>query len=148
MNEGAGMGMAEAGARQRQFLIAALASLAWNVFGCLDFILIQIRDPGYIGSLPPETMPWVDAFPYWATAAWGLGAGASLAGSLLLLMRRRYAALAFLASFVLAAVAMGYWHLSGDMPASLDTAWRRLFDLFLLAVIALQAWYAWRRTQR
>ena len=142
------MSMVGAVAGRRQFRTAALASLAWNVFGCLDFILIQIRDPGYIGSFPPETMPWIDAYPYWATGAWGLGAGASLAGSLLLLLRRRLAALAFLASFVLAASAMGYRHLSGDMPASLDTAGRWLFDLFLLAVIGLQAWYAGRRMPR
>lgn len=144
MNEGATTTGAGPGGTRRQFLIAALASLLWNALGCLDYTLTQIRDPGYIQSFPPEAMPWFDAFPYWATAAWGIAAGTSLAGSLLLLLRRRHARLAFLASFAFAAIALGYRHFSGDIPASLDTVGRWMFDLFLLAVIALQACYAGR----
>jgi hypothetical protein len=131
-----------------QFRIAATASLLWNVLGCLDYILIQIRDPGYIKSFPPELMPWIDGFPYWATAVWGLGVGASLAGSILLLLRSRRASLVFLASFAFSTAGMGYRHFSGDMPASLNTVGRRLFDLFLLATIALQFWYARRAALR
>jgi hypothetical protein len=116
----------------------------WNMFGCLDYFLTQIRTPGYVQSLPPEMMSWIDTFPYWVTAVWGLGVGLSLAGSILLLRRSRLAALAFLASLAFAAAGMGYRHFSGEMPASLDTAGRSLFHVFLLAAAVAQFWYARR----
>ena len=77
------------------FWVIAVLSLLWNAFGCFDYVMTASRNPGYLAQFPPEMINFLDSFPYWATAAWALGVWGSLAGSVLLLLRSRYAVHAF-----------------------------------------------------
>jgi hypothetical protein len=57
---------------------------------------------------PNAMLAWVDAFPLYAQFGWGLGVWGGLLGSLLLLMRNRWAVLAFGLSLVGAILGLGY----------------------------------------
>lgn len=53
-------------------------------------------------------MAYVNSFPIWAAAGWGLGVWGGLAGSILLLMRNRLAVPAFGLSLLGAVLGLGY----------------------------------------
>ena len=54
----------------------------------------------YLAEATEAQRAYYDGFPAWATAFWALGVWGALAGSVLLLLRSRYAALAFGVSLI------------------------------------------------
>ncbi|MEZ5743725.1 MAG: hypothetical protein R3D89_08350 [Sphingomonadaceae bacterium] len=81
--------------RPRHLWIVGTVSLFWNAFGAFDYTMTNIRNEGYLAQFPPEMMQVIDAFPVWVMAAWAFGVWGALAGSLLLLLRSRFAVHAF-----------------------------------------------------
>ena len=93
--------------------IVGLLAAAWNVVGCYDYMMTRMRDTDYIASAMPGVDPnaalaWVDAFPFYAQIGWGLGVWMGLAGSVLLLMRHRWAVWAYALSLLGAILGLGY----------------------------------------
>ena len=93
--------------------IVGILALLWNAIGCYDYLMTRMRNTDYLKSMMPDVDPnamlaWVDAFPIWAQFGWGLGVWAGLVGSLLLLIRNRWAVLALGLSLVGAVLGLGY----------------------------------------
>jgi hypothetical protein len=124
-----------------------VVSLLWNGFGAFDYLMSVTRNPAYMASFPPEMIDILDAFPLWANAAWAIGIWASLLGSLLLLLRSRLAAPAFLLSLAGAAVSF-LFQLTLDMPESMGVMMTRVLPLVIMGLIVLQWWYARSQTAR
>ena len=104
----------------RSFWIVAVLSLLWNAFGALDYTLTNLRYAAYLKNFPTEMVQVIDAMPVWTLAAWALGVWGALAGSILLLIRSRFAIHAFAVSLLGLAVSSSY-QFTLDLPASLDT---------------------------
>ena len=93
--------------------IVGVLGLIWNAFGCYDYLMTRMRNLDYFRSMAPDTDPeamlaWVDAFPIYAQFGWGLGVWMGLLGSILLLMRHRWAVPALALSLVGAVLGLGY----------------------------------------
>jgi hypothetical protein len=93
--------------------IVGILALLWNAIGCYDYLMTRMRNTDYLESMMPKVDPnamlaWVDSFPIWAQFGWGLGVWAGLLGSLLLLIRNRWAVLVFGLSLVGAVLGLGY----------------------------------------
>ena len=76
--------------------IVGILALLWNGFGCYDYLMTRMRNLDYFQSMAPDVDPnamlaWVDGFPIYAQVGWGLGVWMGLIGSVLLLMRHRWA---------------------------------------------------------
>jgi hypothetical protein len=82
----------------RHFWPVAVLSLLWNLFGGYDYLMTNMRDPGYVAHIPPGAIDALDAIPTWASAAWTIGVWGAVLGSVLLLARSRFAVHAFAAS--------------------------------------------------
>ena len=94
------------------WIVGGLATL-WNCFGAYDYTMTRMRDTDYLAKMMPTvdpnaTLAWVDSFPIWAQFGWGLGVWAGLAGSVLLLLRSRWAVWAMGLSLVGAVLGLGY----------------------------------------
>ena len=83
-----------------------IVTLIWNAFGAWDYIMTQQRNEAYLAStMEPagvsvaDAIAYFDAYPVWADAAWALGVWGAVAGSILLLLRSRFAVPAFVISF-------------------------------------------------
>lgn len=131
-----------------------IVSLIWNAFGGYDYTMTQLRDREYIASMVEPmgfevdaAMAYWDGFPIWADFFWALGVWGSVAGSLLLLLRSRFAFHAFVASLVGLIGGMGY-QLANPMPGLTDTAIPMIVTVVILAVIVLLIWYSRRMTGR
>ena len=92
-----------------------VVSLLWNSFGAVDYTMSQLRNEAYLGSAAKsmgitaaDMIAWIDSFPGWQHAFWALGVWGALIGSVLLLMRSRYAVWAFGASLLGLAVTQIY----------------------------------------
>jgi len=93
--------------------IVGVLSLLWNAIGCYDYLMTRMRDTDYLAKMMPDVDPnamlaWVDAFPIWAQAGWALGVWGGLLGAVLLLVRSRWAVLAFGLSLLGALLGLGY----------------------------------------
>ena len=81
------------------WLIGVL-SLLWNAGGAYDYVMAHYAADTYLAQATPEQQAYYADFPAWATAFWALGVWGALAGSVLLLARSRFAALAFGVSLI------------------------------------------------
>ena len=85
--------------------VVGVLSLLWNAFGANDYTQTQLGNRDYIASaMRPmgvsidEALAYFNAFPAWMDTAWALGVWGSVLGSILLLLRKSLAVLAFFVS--------------------------------------------------
>jgi hypothetical protein len=121
------------------FWIVAGLGVLWNGFACLAYWLSVTHSPAAMAQTPPEMVRALDQTPNWAFAAWGLAVGAALAGSLLLVLRRRWAVPAFIASLC-GLLVLTIYQVAANMPMSpfqVVAIW--LVALFLLRFSSSEA---------
>ena len=140
------MATAYSGPAPKHLWIVGILSLLWNCFGGYDYVMSHIGGLAYFESmgLDAAAYAWFQAFPIWATAAWAIGVWGSVIGAILLLMRSRHAATAFLISLIGALVSFGY-QFSTERPASLDGGSAVIMPIVIVIVIVLQWYYARRQ---
>jgi len=126
--------------------IVGVVSLLWNSFGAYDYTMTRMRNAEYIAGMMPGVDPnalfaWVDAFPMWADAAWALGVWGSFAGSILLLLRNRWAVWSFGVSLAGAIVSFGYQFAGAEpMPGDAGAMGTIMPIVIILVVAALFAY--------
>lgn len=98
--------------------VVGLISLLWNAMGAAVFTLTMMRHPAVMDGADPAMAAAIEASPAWANVAWGLGVWAAVAGSVLLIARRRLAVTAFALSLT-GLVAVGAYEFASDMPVNL-----------------------------
>jgi hypothetical protein len=94
------------------WIVGGLATL-WNAFGAYDYLMTRMRNTDYFASMMPGVDPnailaWVDAFPLYAQVGWGVGVWMGLLGSVLLLLRNRWATWSLALSLIGAVLGLGY----------------------------------------
>ncbi|HEU4957602.1 MAG TPA: hypothetical protein VFT40_08245 [Sphingomicrobium sp.] len=131
--------------------IVGLLSLLWNAFGCYDYLMTRFRNLDYFRSMAPDSDPeamlaWVDGFPIYAQFGWGLGVWMGLLGSLLLLMRNRWAVPAFGLSLLGAVLGLGYQILAAPPPPPpMDEGAFAVMPWVIIAIAAALYFYAYRQ---
>src|SRR5689334_9587039 len=93
--------------------VVGVLSLLWNCFGAYDYTMTRTRNVDYLaksmpGVDPNATLAWIDGMPLYAQIGWGLGVWMALVGSLLLLIRSRWAVWSFGLSLAGAVISLGY----------------------------------------
>ena len=125
--------------------VVGVLSLVWNALGGFDYVMTKTHNPKYLGAFTPEVRAWFDSYPLWMNVAWALGVWTGILGSLLLLLRSRWAVHAFAVSLAGLAVSTVYQYLIGTMPESLRTNGGTGFTAVLWVVAGLLLWYAVRQ---
>ena len=133
--------------------IVGLLALLWNGFGCYDYLMTRMRNLDYFTSMAPEVdanamLAWVDGFPLYAQFGWGLGVWMGLLGSLLLLMRNRWAVPAMALSLLGAVLGLGYQiFLAPPPPPPMDSGAMAAMPWVIILVAAGLYYYAHRQKQ-
>ena len=88
-----------AGAPWHFWLIAVIAVL-WNGYGAYDYTMSQLHGDAYYHQMhmTEAQIAYMHAYPAWMVAVWAIGVWGAVLGSVLLLLRSRYAVWAFWAS--------------------------------------------------
>ncbi len=132
--------------------VVGIVSLLWNAFGGYDYLMSKMENREYLesafapaGVSVDQGIAYMNAMPLWANFAWGLGVWGAVAGSILLLMRSRFALHAFVASLI--GLALGVVHqLTHPMPGMTDSAMPLTFTAVITVITILLIWYAHRQT--
>ncbi len=79
------------------YLPAAIASLLFMGLGCIMYLMHVLADPA---AMPLDQRAAYDAEPTWVTAAYALAVWVGLAGTIMLVMKRKYAEMLLMASLI------------------------------------------------
>ena len=127
--------------------IVGILALLWNGFGAYDYFMTRTRGAAYVESMMPgvdgnKLMAYIDSFPIWASAGWGLGVWGGLLGAILLLMRHRLAVPVLGLSLLGAIVGIGYQLMRPlDVP-DMHTGFNAVVPYLIILIAALLFLYA------
>ena len=85
--------------------VIGVVSALWNGFGAYDYVCTKLQGAAYLRSMgmSEPLIAHYASYPLWMNIVWPVGVWGSLIGSLLLLLRSKYA----FHAFVLSAVGFG-----------------------------------------
>lgn len=88
------------GAPWHLWLVAAVAIL-WNGYGGYDYVMSHLEGEAYYRQMgmTEAQIAFMASYPSWMHAVWAVGVWGSVAGSVLLMLRSRFAFPAFVLSF-------------------------------------------------
>ncbi|EBA13002.1 hypothetical protein [Roseobacter sp. CCS2] len=75
-------------------------SLLWNAGGAIDYVMTRANAAAYMAAQPPERLAMLQDAPMWFGVTWAVGVWFSVIGSVLLLLRSRFAGPAFALSLL------------------------------------------------
>ncbi|AKQ42593.1 putative membrane protein [Aurantiacibacter atlanticus] len=132
--------------------VVGVVSLLWNAGGAYDYLMTQSRNMDYLQAtadrvnMPIDMMVgYYTGFPAWADATWTLGVWGAVFGSLLILLRSRYAFHAFIVS-VIGIIGTTIYTLGSSVLAELTSNYAMLFSAAIAVVTVLLAIYSRRQT--
>ena len=126
-------------------------SLLWNAFGGYDFIMSMTQRETYwkASGMTDAMIAYYNAMPTWMYAPWVLGVWGAVAGSVLLLMRSRFAVWAFGLSLIGAVVSLIYGQFINPPPPLPEKLAMMSYMPWVITVIAaFLAWYAWTMSKK
>ena len=115
--------------------VIGIVALLWNAMGAFDFVMTQTNNEAYMSNFTAEQLDFFTGFPFWVVAVWAIAVWGGVIGTLLLLLRMKWAVPVFLASFAAMVItAIHNYGFSNGMEVMGD-----LFSLIFTAVIFLIA---------
>jgi hypothetical protein len=101
MTDEQGQGQMAEGQRPPWHLwVVGILALLWNAMGAYDYLMTQTENEAYMSRFTPEQLEFFYGFPSWVVASWAIAVWGSVLGSILLLVRNRYAVPVFLVAFL------------------------------------------------
>lgn len=121
------------------FWAVAVVSLLWNGFGAYDYTMSHLQGETYYRQMgmTDAVIAAMNAYPTWMHAVWALGVWGSVVGSILLLLRSRWAFHAFSLSTVGAAGALIYTAVTPAMQSM-----GLIMPAIIVAVVLFLVWYS------
>lgn len=133
------MPAARAGTPWHLWVVGVLSTL-WNGFGVFDFVSTKTQGEAYLraGGFTDAQIAYYMAYPLWMNVAWAVGVWGSLIGSLLLLLRSRYAFHAFVLSAIGFATSVVYTYgltNGGELAGQIALIMNCIIAVIILALI-------------
>lgn len=125
------------------YWIVAVVSVLWNLGGAFDYYMTRTGNPDYLAQMTAEQVAYFGDFPFVVGVFWALGVWGALLGSLLLLVRSRFAVWAFAISILGIAVNLLWGLLLAPTPMTeLMGPGAAVFSAAIVAVAVLLLAYA------
>jgi hypothetical protein len=118
-------------------------TLLFNAMGVMSYVTTELGMLAEMG-MTPEQIAFMDSYPAGAVALWALGVWGAFAGSVLLLLRSKWAVPAMVAATVGLIGTTIYNYAMIDVPASMQAP---ALDVAIWAVTLFLLFYAWRMTK-
>ena len=131
--------------------LVGVLSLLWNGFGAFDFVQTTTRGEAYMraSGFDDAMVAYYEAMPNWMYVPWILGVWGAVIGSVLLLLRRRWAVHAFGLSLLGALVSLIYGKLIDPPPsAPPQMAAMSWMPIVILLIAVLLFGYAFNMRKR
>lgn len=128
--------------------IIGVIALIWNAGGAYDYVMTQFQDEAYLAMLTDAQRAFLDTVPIWFEAAWAVGVWFSVLGSVLLLLRSRFADAVFGLSFLGLMLSSVYSFGIADRTGLTLSPAQMGFTIAIFVVLAVLWIYARAMTQR
>ena len=76
----------------RHVWAVGIFALLWDSLGAFDYLMTQTQNEQYMSQFTPEQLEFFYGFPTWLVAVWAIAVWGGVLGSVLILMRKRWAA--------------------------------------------------------
>jgi hypothetical protein len=128
------------------FWVVAVLAVLWNGFGGYDYTMSHLQGEAYYRQMQmtDAQIAFMDTYPTWMHAVWAIGVWGSVAGTILLLLRMKWAFHAFVLSSL---GALGNVIYTAMVPGAAETM-GLVMPLVILAVCLFFIWYSWLMTKR
>ena len=80
--------------------VVGIITLLWNLGGAFDYLMTQTQNESYMAKFSAEQLEFFYGFPAWVDASWAIAVWGAVAGSILLLLRRKAAGPVFFVALV------------------------------------------------
>lgn len=123
----------------RHVWIVGVLALLWNSVGAFDYLMTESRNQAYMSKFTPEQLAYFYAFPMWVIFTWALSVWAGVLGSVLLLLRKRWAVPVFTISLAALLLTFFYNYVLTNGVAVMGGVGGLLFSavIFVIAVALL-----------
>ena len=129
--------------------LVGVLSLLWNGFGGFDFVQTTTRGVAYLreAGMSDAMIAHFNNMPAWMYGVWAIGVWGAVLGSLLLLLRSRWAVHLFALSLIGAVVSLIYQTvINPPLPPLAAVQASMPYVIVVIAVLLL--WYAWAMAKR
>jgi len=129
--------------------VVGVIAVLWNSMGVMDFTMTQIGSEAWLKEFTPEQVEFILNFPIWAVVAWGVGVWGGFTGSIILLLRHRWAVPVFLASILGVILTSLYSYVISDWMKVIGGGAGAMIFSAVIFIIAVLLWrYARAMTRR
>lgn len=132
------MGNRERTATPWHLWVVGILTLLWNSVGVMSYMMTELGKLEALG-MTPDQIAYFDSFPAWATAVWALGVWGAFFGSVLLLLRSRWAVTATVVSVIGLIGTTIFQNFMTQVPEELQSLG---LDLTIWATTLFMLWYA------
>lgn len=123
------------------YWIVAVVALLWNLIGCLFFSIELFAQEAFIESMTDEQKAWVRSIPTWIYFAYGVAILSGVAGSVGLLMRKRWSFVVLIVCLAAVLIQMIYTMLiAGGLQAMGPTG--LIMPMIVIAIAAALVWFS------
>jgi hypothetical protein len=120
--------------------LVGIVTLLFNAMGIISYLTTKLGMLAEMG-LTPEQIAFMESYPAWISAFWALGVWGAFAGSLLVLLRSKWAVAAMVVATIgLVGTTIGNY-LAIDVPAAMQAP---ALDVAIWAVTLFLLFYARR----
>ena len=128
------------------FWVVVVVAILWNGFGGYDYTMSHLQGETYYRQMgmSEAVIAFMDTYPTWMHAVWAIGVWGSVAGSILLLLRMRWAFHAFVLSLLGAIGNLAY---TAVTPGGTETM-GLVMPLVIIVVCLFFIWYSWTMTKQ
>lgn len=129
--------------------LVGIIGLFWNGFGAFDYTMTHVGGEQYMRDLgmTDAQIAQVNALPAWMTAVWAIGVWGAIAGTILLLLRRKAALPVFIVSFAAFIVSVIY-QLGFTNALALLGPQALVMNAIITAGCLFFVWYAWAMSKK
>ena len=124
-----------------------LLALLWNGYGASQWYMQVTRVTSYYANLTLEQVQYIQAQPVWVEVLFGVGVWTGVLGALMLLLRRKLAFNAFVASLIAVLVNTVYVQAmtNGREVMGVSTLYAAIAVIVVAAACAAYAYFARKR---
>ncbi|MGE3866562.1 MAG: hypothetical protein AB7G04_06570 [Hyphomonadaceae bacterium] len=129
--------------------LVGVLGLFWNGYGAYDYLMTVTRGDPYLREygMTEAQIAFFHVMPKWMIADWAVGVWGAALGSVLLLLRSRWAFWAFLASLAAMLTSLVYSHFLSDGAEVMGSQGAIMSAIITVACLFF-VWYAWAMTKR
>lgn len=122
--------------------LVGLLTLVFNTMGIISYLITKLGMLAEMG-LTPSQIAFMESYPAWVSAFWALGVWGAFAGSVLILLRSKWAVAAVMVALAGLAAVTFYHYAMIEMPADMQSPG---LDLAIWVVTLFLLVYARRMT--